>query len=114
MIVNGTFEALLSIASNIKKFSSIDDIINNLGNVKELKHGEIQGTIDVKNMDRVFFNLAKRYKAKVSYTPNGNPYFSANGYRVQMYNSTSGAGNSIQINSGQQIYKIRLAKNLTK
>ena len=108
------FKASLSLFSDMPKFSSIDDLIHNMGNIKTLKHGEIHGTINAKKMENVFNGLAKKYKAKVSYSPNGSPYFYANGYRVQMYKSSSGVGNSIQINSGQKIYKIRLEKYLTK
>ena len=65
-------------------------------------------------MEKVFHRLAKNYKAHVKYTTNGNPYFSTNGYRVQLYNSSTGAGNTLQINTGRQIYKVRSMKSLTK
>ena len=51
-----------------------------------LKHGELHGSINAKNMDKVFYKLSSKHKSTVKYTNNGTPYFSANGYRVTLYN----------------------------
>ncbi len=112
-ILTGTIKNTCSIFTK-KSFSPIEDIISKTVINKTLKHGEFHGYLDAKNMNTIFSNLAKKCKAKVYYTSNGNPYFSSNGYRVQLYKSSSGAGNSLQINTGKNIYKIRLQKNLTK
>ena len=96
-LANGLVEATINLFSNAERFSSIEDIIQQMSRIKTLKHGEIEGAIRAKKMDKIFYDLAKKYKAHVNYTSNGNPYYYAKGYRVQLYNSSSGAGKTCKL-----------------
>jgi len=112
MIFTGVVDASFSLFSR-SSYSSIEDMISKASFNKVLKHNEFQYTIKNANLDKVFNSLASRYNAQL-YQKDGYKYFNTGTNRVGIYNSSSGVGKTIQINynKGEQIFKIRSAKNL--
>ena len=112
MIFTGVVDASFSLFSR-SSYSSIEDMISKASFNKVLKHNEFQYTIKNANLDKVFNSLASRYNAQI-YQKDGYKYFNTGTNRVGIYNSSSGVGKTIQINynKGEQILKIRSAKNL--
>lgn len=88
---------------NPEKIENAVDILDDVDwDGKQLKHGEFQGELKG-DANEIEMNVAK----DATQTGKGQ-YKLSDGTMVQFYQSTKGGGQSMQVNTGDLIYKIRI------